>query len=83
LAEGIVVEVHVIPKASSSEIVGWEGDTLKIRIAAVPDKGKANKELIRFLAKKLKIAKSQISLLKGEKSRHKKLQIIGISSLPL
>ena len=79
----MIVEVQVIPKSSCSEVVGWEGDILKIRIAAIPDKGKANKELIRFLAKKLKIAKSQITIVSGEKSRRKRLQVEGIASLSL
>ena len=55
--EGIVIKVKVIPKASRSEIAGWENEELKIRLAAVPDKGQANAELIRFLAEWLGIGK--------------------------
>lgn len=72
---GIELAVKITPKASKNEIVGWESGELKIRIAAVPEKGEANEELIRFLAKQLGISKSQIILLSGDKNRHKRLII--------
>ncbi len=76
---GIVISVKVTPNAKKSEIVGLENDELKIRVAAVPDKGKANDALIAFLAKTLQVSKSQIILVNGLASRHKKLSISGIS----
>lgn len=78
--EGIILSVKISPKASRSEVVGEEGEELKLRIAAVPEKGKANAEIIRLLSKKLKIGRSQITILTGETSRHKKLLLRGISS---
>lgn len=77
--QGIMLKVKVIPKASRSEIVGWEEEELKIRLAAVPDKGQANAELIRFLADLLNIGKSHIHLIHGETGRHKKLCLTNIS----
>lgn len=77
--QGIVLKVKVIPKSSRSEIVGWEGEELKIRLAAVPDKGQANAELIRFLANLLKIGKSHVQLIQGDTSRHKRLCLTNIS----
>jgi hypothetical protein len=76
--EGIVIKIKVIPKASRTEFVGWEGDELKIRLKAVPEKGLANDELIRFLATFFQISKSNVVLLKGAASRHKKLIISGL-----
>ena len=78
--EGIILSVKISTKASRSEVVGEEGEELKLRIAAVPEKGKANAEIIRLLSKKLKIGKSQITILIGETSRHKKLLLRGITS---
>lgn len=75
----IVLRVKVIPRASRSEIVGWENDELKIRLAAVPDKGQANDELIRFLSRHLGVGKTSIVLLNGETSRHKKIAIADLS----
>lgn len=69
--DGILVPVKIIPKSSSDKIVGWEGNTLKIRVTAVPEKGEANQSVIKILSKTLKIAKSNIVIVKGETSRNK------------
>lgn len=76
---GLVLKIKVIPKASKSEVAGWEGEELRIRLKAVPEKGQANDELIKFLSKFLGISKSQITLLRGDTSRHKQMQLDGIS----
>lgn len=81
--EDLILFIKVIPKSRKSEIVGWENEELKIRIAAPPDKGQANEELIRFLAKSLGIGKSRVKLLSGDTSRHKKILLEGISKLIL
>lgn len=65
----------MIPKASKSEIVGWEGDLLKVRLKAVPEKGEANEELIRLLSSEFKIAKSLITIVRGHTSREKIVHI--------
>ncbi|MBA2369808.1 MAG: DUF167 domain-containing protein [Candidatus Protochlamydia sp.] len=46
-----VLKIKVISKAACTEIVGWVNGELKIRLAAVPAKGEANAELVRFLPK--------------------------------
>lgn len=69
------LSVKVIPKASKSEVVGMEGDYLKVRLKAVPEKGEANDELIRVLADYYDIPKSQIAIVSGFKSRIKKVVI--------
>lgn len=76
---GIIVPIKVIPKSQKNEIVGWENEELKIKIMAVPEKGNANDALVSFLAKFLKISKSSISLHSGEKSRHKRICIAGLT----
>lgn len=73
--EGFVIKIKVIPKSSRSEIVGWEGDELKIRLAAIPEKGEANIELIAFLAALFHVAKSQVKLIRGATSRHKQIVV--------
>lgn len=75
----MIITIRIIPKAHKNEIVGWENDELKIRIRSVPEKGKANQELIDFLSKKLGISKSQIEIISGTTSRHKKISISGIT----
>ena len=68
--------LKVIPNAKKSEAVGWEEDpragrALKLRIAAPPVEGKANKVVVLFLSAWLDIPRSSISLLRGESSRLK------------
>jgi len=77
--QGVCFRVNVIPKASRSEIVECNSDELKIRLAAVPEKGKANTELVRYLAHVLGIGKSKVELLRGETSRHKRVCIKGMA----
>lgn len=67
--------VRVIPNASRSEVVGLEGATWKIRLAAPPVDGKANETLVRFLADVLDLAPSEIDLVKGHTSKTKILDI--------
>ncbi len=76
--EGILVPLKITPKASNTEIVGWEKGELKIRLAALPEKGRANEVLMTFLAKQWKISKSRFSLVRGETSRHKILLVQGL-----
>ena len=49
--------------------------SLKVRLTSPPVEGAANALLVKFLAKTLGIAKSQIDIVSGEKSRHKRLKV--------
>lgn len=69
------LQIKVIPNAKKSEFVGYRNNVLTIRIKAPAIDGKANKELIDFLSKELKIAKGDIKIIKGEKSNTKLLTI--------
>jgi uncharacterized protein len=77
---GIIIQLKVVPNASRNEICGTIEDAtgqqlLKVKVAAVPDDGKANKALIKFLAKEWNIASSNIEIISGTTSRNKKLLI--------
>jgi hypothetical protein len=78
--KGVILKVQVQPRASRDEVVGPHGDGLKIRITAAPVAGAANKHLLKFLAKKLGVARSQISITSGATSRAKSLAIEGITA---
>lgn len=78
-SEGLIVKIKISPNSSKNEII-QDGDILKIKITAQPIENKANKMLVEFLAKKLKIAKSNIQILKGETSKEKTVLIQGIDS---
>jgi hypothetical protein len=55
-----------------------EGEVIRVHVSAPPEKGKANKELIRFIAKRLGIPKTTVVLLSGKTSRRKRIQVNGI-----
>ena len=67
--------VQVQPNASHNEVVGFKQGVLSIRIAAPPVRGKANQELIKYLAEILSIARSQLTIQKGITSKRKLLSI--------
>jgi uncharacterized protein (TIGR00251 family) len=75
-----IILVHVVPGASRSEIVGLEGDILKVRVAAPPVKDKANRALVKLLAKALGIGSRQIEIIGGHRARRKTVQVRGIDA---
>ena len=77
--DGSVLTIQVIPNANQAEIAGVEGGSLRVRINAVPEKGKANKKLIEFLSKAFKIPKSRIHVLRGDTSRTKHILFQGVT----
>lgn len=76
--KGVTLRLHIQPGAKKTEVVGLHGEALKIRLAAPPVDGKANACLIAFLADRLGIAKSSISLVSGDTSRAKRVRISGV-----
>lgn len=85
-SEGYILRVRLTPNSSlyrsGGIITNAQNEMfLKIGVISVPEKGKANKEMIAFLAKKLKIAKSSIQIISGELDRWKKLAITAPSDL--
>ncbi|WP_228345620.1 DUF167 family protein [Venatoribacter cucullus] len=73
---------HLQPNASRSEFAGLHGDALKIRIQAPPVEGKANTELVKFLAKAFGVGKRDIEIISGELNRHKRVRIAAPAKLP-
>jgi uncharacterized protein (TIGR00251 family) len=71
--------LKVSPNASRNEITGLRDGVLQVKITAAPEGGKANRELITFLSRTLKVKKSAISIIRGETRRHKVISIEGMS----
>lgn len=67
--------IKVIPRSSRNEIVEEANNYLKIKLTASPTKGQANNELVKLLAKKYDVAKSQIEIIKGLTSKDKLVRI--------
>jgi uncharacterized protein (TIGR00251 family) len=71
--------IRVTPNAGRNEITGWPEGVLQVKIAAPPEKGKANKELTDFLGQRLGVKRSAITIIKGQTGRNKVLEIEGMS----
>ena len=75
---GCKIRIHVQPAAKKTEIVGLHvEDSLKVKVKAPPEDGRANEELIRFLASKLGMRKNEVEILRGHKSRQKDILLHG------
>lgn len=75
----VVLELHVQPGASRTEIAGLHGGRLKIRLAAPARDGRANQALIEFLSNEFKIPKRNVSIEAGVASRRKRVAIEGVT----
>ena len=73
--ERLTLTLHIQPGAKKTEVAGEHGDALKIRLAAPPVDGKANAALLEFIAEKLGVAKSAVSLKSGQASRRKVVEV--------
>ena len=78
--QGIILVVKVVPGSSRTTIGGLLENMLKIKVSSPPEKGKANQCLIEFLAEKLSVKKSAISIISGQSSPVKSIKILGISA---
>lgn len=77
--EGVVLSLYVQPRASKNQVVGAQGDELKIRLTSPPVDGAANRLCCEYLARLMGVSRSETELLSGETSRHKRLLVRGLS----
>ena len=77
--DDLVLMLHVQPGAKRTEVAGIHGEgaaaRLKVRLAAPPVEGKANAELLRFLASVFGVPRRAVQLLRGESSRQKTVRV--------
>ena len=74
------LKVRVIPNARKTEFSGWREDEVVLRLNAPALEGKANKAALEFIARHFGVSRSAVSLVSGEKSRHKIFQIVGLEN---
>ncbi len=75
-----LLKIKVVPGSSRNYIAGWLGESLKIRVTAIPEKGKANDAVVTLLAETLKIPKQDVTLSSGASSPRKVFKISGLSN---
>ena len=80
LGQRAKISIKVVPGSSKNEITGWLGEVLKVRVTAMPEKGKANAAVISLLSGRLRVAESKISISSGHTSARKTVVIDGLSS---
>ena len=78
MLEEAKINIKVQPDTSGNEVLGIRNKVLRIKIAAPPEKGKANKKLVDFLSQRLDVAKADISIVRGHTSRQKVVAIKGL-----
>ena len=78
--EAVTLAIHLIPRAPRDEIVGVQGDAIKIKLRAPPVDDKANDALIRFLAGALNVSRAQIEIISGRTGRRKLVRVRGASA---
>ena len=76
----MTLRVRVQPRASRDEIVGERDGSLVVRLTAPPVEDRANKALCRLIARRLGVAPTRVTVLRGAKSRDKIVQVEGVSS---
>lgn len=79
LTTGCSLAIKAIPNAPRSEIVGWLGEAVKVKIHAPAVDGRANEALCAFLADALALPRRAVSVLRGETARLKVIRIDGLT----
>lgn len=82
MSSSCTLAIKAIPNAPRTEVVGWLGDAVKIKVHAPPVEGKANEVLCEFLADALGIPRRSVTVLRGDTSRQKVVRIDGLD-LPM
>lgn len=74
------IQVRVQPGSSRSQVVGWDGEVLRVRVQAPPVEGRANEALVELLAGALRLPKRDIVIERGAGGRQKLVAIIGLNA---
>ncbi len=82
VADGLKIRIYTQPQAIRDQIIRLHDNEIKVSITAAQVNGEANAHLIKFLAKKFKVAKKNIIIEKGKMGRHKLLHIIYPRQIP-
>ena len=75
----VILPIKVVPASSRNCIAGWLGDTLKVRVTAPAERGKANAAVERVIAEALEVSKECVRVVRGQTSARKAIEIIGLS----
>ena len=74
----VVLRLHVVPGAGRTAVTGRHGDALKVRVAAPPERGRANDACVALVASTLGVAADRVELVSGPSSRSKRVRVSAI-----
>ena len=77
------IQVRLRPRGHADDLIGIESGVLQARVSAPPVDGRANKALCRLIAKRVGVAPSRVSVVRGEKSRQKLVRVEGVEQKQL
>lgn len=83
MADAAMIEVRLRPRGSRDELAGLRDGVLQAKVTAPPVDGKANEALCRLIAKRVGVAPSRVSVVRGEKSRDKLVRVEGVDATDL
>ena len=72
--------MQVVPRARTTQVIGWYGDAIRIRVAAPPVDGAANEELVRHIANRLSVPRRAVTIAQGLTSRRKTVLVEGLTT---
>ena len=75
----VTLKVRVQPNAARDQVVGYQEDTLRLRVTAPPQRGKANAAVVSLLAETLGVTKRRVRILRGHASREKLVVVESLS----
>ncbi len=74
------IDVRLTPRGGRDHIDGWDGEVLRVRVAAPPAEGRANEAMVRLVAKALGVPPSRVTLVAGAQSRTKVVEVDGLTA---
>lgn len=78
--DGVYIDIRVIPRAGKAGIAGTRNGALLVRLNAPPVDGAANAELVEILSDALGVPRRSITLVSGERSRSKRVRVVGVAA---
>lgn len=78
------LSIRVIPNAARASVVGWQPDgTLKVKVCAPPEGGRANEAVVELLADSLGLSRRAVRIVSGETARNKRVEVEGLDAAAL
>jgi len=74
------LRIRVSPGARTTELVGRQGEAWKVRVAAPPDRGRANHAVLKLLADRLRIGRDELTLVSGASGKDKVVELHGLTA---